>query len=68
MVNEGTLDAMVNNIVKIPDLTETQAKYLNYSITHENGYIWEYNLYYSKHQENGVGDTEYIQAGGRYYI
>ena len=37
VVNSGTLDAMVSNIVKTPDLTLAQQKYLDYKIEYENG-------------------------------
>lgn len=37
VVNDGTIDAMVDGISKFPALSESQAKYLNYDITYENG-------------------------------
>ena len=36
VVNNGTIDAMIENITKEPELTEAQQKYLNYIITYEN--------------------------------
>ena len=36
VVNGGTLDAMVSNIVKTPDLSSNQQKYLDYKIEYEN--------------------------------
>ena len=36
VVNNGTIDAMIESIDKTPVLTEAQAKYLNYTITYEN--------------------------------
>ena len=37
VVNNGSIDAMIENVVKTPELTEEQAKYLNYEITYQNG-------------------------------
>ena len=37
VVNEGTIDAMINSVVKTPDLTEEQKKYINYTIEYQNG-------------------------------
>lgn len=37
VVNDGTIDAMIESIMKNPTLSETQAKYLNYIVTYENG-------------------------------
>ena len=37
VVNNGTIDAMIESITKTPDLTETQQKYLNYIIEYQNG-------------------------------
>ena len=36
VVNEGDIDAMIENIVKTPDLTADQAKFLKYEITYQN--------------------------------
>ena len=36
VVNSGTIDAMLDNVVKIPELTEQQTKYLNYTIEYIN--------------------------------
>ena len=37
VINAGTIDAMLESITKTPDLSEAQAKYLNYIIEYENG-------------------------------
>ena len=37
VVNEGSIDAMIDSVVKTPNLTEEQAKYIKYEITYENG-------------------------------
>ena len=37
VVNEGTIDAMIESIVKTPTLTTTQAKYLKYEVEYQNG-------------------------------
>ncbi len=37
VVNDGSIDAMIDNVTKTPTLTETQAKYLNYIIEYQNG-------------------------------
>ena len=37
VVNKGTIDAMINSVVKTPDLTAAQKKYINYEITYQNG-------------------------------
>ena len=37
VVNNGTIDAMVNSITKTPELTDTQKKYLNYVVEYQNG-------------------------------
>ena len=37
VVNGGSLDAMIENVVKNPELTVEQAKYLKYEITYQNG-------------------------------
>ena len=37
VVNDGTIDAMLESVTKTPDLSEAQAKYLNYIIEYENG-------------------------------
>ena len=36
VVNGGDIDAMIENVVKTPDLTEEQAKFLKYEITYQN--------------------------------
>ena len=35
--NKGTIDAMIDSIIKTPELTEEQAKYLSYNIEYEDG-------------------------------
>lgn len=37
VVNDGTIDAMIDSIVKTPELTSDQAKYIKYEITYQNG-------------------------------
>ena len=37
VVNNGTIDAMIDSIEKISALTEEQAKFMNYIIEYENG-------------------------------
>ena len=37
VVNGGTIDAMIDSVVKTPNLTEEQLKYIKYEITYENG-------------------------------
>lgn len=37
VVNEGTIDAMIENVIKTPDLTEEQSKFLKYEVTYQNG-------------------------------
>ena len=37
VVNNGTIDAMINSITKTPELSDTQKKYLNYVIEYQNG-------------------------------
>lgn len=37
VVNDGSIDAVIENVVKSPELTTAQAKYLNYEISYQNG-------------------------------
>ena len=37
VVNGGDLDAMIENVVKTPDLTVEQAKFLKYEVSYQNG-------------------------------
>ncbi len=37
VVNGGSIDAMIENVVKTPELTTEQAKFLKYEITYQNG-------------------------------
>jgi len=37
VVNGGSIDAMIDSVVKTPELTTAQAKYLKYEITEQNG-------------------------------
>ena len=37
VINNGSIDAMIENVVKNPELTTEQAKYLKYEITYQNG-------------------------------
>ena len=37
VVNNGSIDAMIDSVTKTPTLTTTQAKYLNYIVEYQNG-------------------------------
>ena len=37
VVNNGSIDAMIDGIVKTPELSVEQAKYLNYEVLYQNG-------------------------------
>ena len=37
VINNGTIDVMLDSVVKTPELTEVQAKYLNYITEYQNG-------------------------------
>ena len=37
VVNDGSIDAMIDSVVKTPELTPEQAKYIKYEITYANG-------------------------------
>ena len=37
VVNAGSIDAMIENVVKNPELDASQKKYLNYEVTYQNG-------------------------------
>ena len=37
VVNSGTIDAMIDSVVKTPELTDAQKKYLHYTIEYQNG-------------------------------
>ena len=37
VVNEGSIDAMIDSVTKTPTLTTAQAKYLNYIVEYQNG-------------------------------
>ena len=37
VVNDGSIDAMIDGVTKTPTLTEAQAKYLNYIVEYQNG-------------------------------
>ncbi len=37
VVNDGSIDAMIERVVKNPELTVEQAKYLNYEVSYMNG-------------------------------
>ena len=39
VVNEGSIDAMIDSVVKTPELTSAQAKYIKYEISYENGEV-----------------------------
>ena len=37
IVNDGSIDAMIDSVVKTPELISEQAKYIKYEVTYENG-------------------------------
>lgn len=37
IVNEGTIDAMIDEVIKTPELTEAQSKFIKYEISYVNG-------------------------------
>ena len=37
VVNDGSIDAMIDSVIKTPELSETQKKYLNYIVEYQNG-------------------------------
>ena len=37
IVNDGTIDAMIDSVIKTPELTSEQAKYLKYEVSYQNG-------------------------------
>ena len=37
IVNSGSIDAMIENVIKNPELDASQKKYLNYEVTYQNG-------------------------------
>ena len=37
VVNDGSIDAIIDSVIKTPTLTEEQAKYLKYEIEYQNG-------------------------------
>ena len=37
VVNAGSIDAMIENVVKTPELTADQAKFLKYEVSYQNG-------------------------------
>ncbi len=37
VVNSGSIDAMIENVIKNPELDASQKKYLNYEVTYQNG-------------------------------
>lgn len=37
VVNDGTIDAMIDSVVKTPELTAEQAKYFKYEVSYQNG-------------------------------
>lgn len=39
VVNEGSIDAMIDSFSLLPELTEAQSKYLSYKVTYEDGSI-----------------------------
>ena len=39
VVNNGSIDAMIDSVTKTPELSEVQSKYLNYIIEYQNGEV-----------------------------
>ena len=37
VVNNGSIDAMIDSVTKTPELSDTQKKYLNYIVEYQNG-------------------------------
>ena len=37
IINDGSIDAMIDSVVKTPELTTEQSKYLNYIVEYQNG-------------------------------
>ena len=37
VVNDGSIDAMIDSVTKTPELSDTQKKYLNYTVEYQNG-------------------------------
>lgn len=37
VINDGTIDAMIDDVNILPQLTAAQSKYLNYTVTYQNG-------------------------------
>ena len=37
VVNDGSIDAMIDSVVKTPELTASQAKYIKYEVSYQNG-------------------------------
>ena len=56
VVNGGSIDAMIENVVKTPELTEEQAKFLKYEVSYANGES------ISEKQNIGVGVTMPIKV------
>ena len=60
VVNNGTMDAMIDNYEITPELTENQQKYLDYTITYSDGAPLAYN------QELKKGTTETLKVRFKY--
>ena len=39
VVNNGSIDAMIDSVTKTPELSDTQKKYLNYIVEYQNGEV-----------------------------
>ena len=39
VVNAGSIDAMIENVIKTPELTTEQAKFLKYEVSYQNGEV-----------------------------
>ena len=60
VVNSGTIDAMVDSLILLPELTTAQAKYLSYEVTYRNG------APISQHELLTQGQTRTLKVSFKY--
>ena len=60
VVNSGTIDAMVDSLVLLPELTTAQAKYLSYKVTYRGG------APISQHEYLKQGETKTLKVSFKY--
>ena len=60
VVNSGTIDAMVDSLILLPELTTDQAKYLSYEVTYRNG------APISQHELLTQGQTKTLKVSFKY--